>query len=471
MVTVPLPAAPISICRGSYESAPARDPSAPRSVRPAGRSLTVMLDTDVLVIGGGPAGTAAAIELARAGRDVTLVDKATFPRDKCCGDGLTTGALRILEQLGFHPAMTPSWYDVDATWIRSPSGREVRLPMPSESGSYSAVVPRFELDDALLALARAGGVKVDDGHAFQGFVPIGGDPVNGSDATGRDGDAVVAEIDGIGPVRARYVVAADGMWSPVRKALRLNEPDYLGEWHAFRQYIGNVTGPAAERQYVWFEDDLLPGYAWSFPLPGNRANVGFGVLRNGERRIQSMKQTWPDLLARPHIAEALGGGVVPEARHLAWPIPARIDRAALSRGRVLLVGDAARATDPLTGEGIAQALITGVLAAEAIVAGGALRPGLVRRRYEHEVHRHLFADHRMSVVLGGLLRHRFAARGSVRLAGLNDWTRRNFARWLFEDEPRAIAFTPRRWHRGFLARAGAWADDSAPSSGPGSPDG
>jgi geranylgeranyl reductase family protein len=423
-----------------------------------------MLDTEVLVVGGGPAGTAAAIVLARAGRDVTLVDKATFPRDKCCGDGLTTGALRILEQLGFRPDMTPSWHDVDATWIQSPSGPEVRLPMPSGSGSYSAVVPRFELDDALLALARASGAKVDDGHAFRRFVSPG------ADSTGGASEAVVAEIDGIGAVCARYIVAADGMWSPVRKALGLNEPDYLGEWHAFRQYIGNVTGPAAERQYVWFEDDLLPGYAWSFPLPGNRANVGFGVLRNGERRIQTMKQTWPELLARPHIAEALGAEATPEARHLAWPIPARIDRATLSHERVLFVGDAACATDPLTGEGIAQALITGVLAADAIIAGGALRPGLVRQRYERAVRRHLFADHRMSVILGWLLRHRVAARGSVRLAGLNDWTRRNFARWLFEDEPRAIVFTPRRWHRGFLARTGAWADGSSMPSAPGSPD-
>ena len=68
------------------------------------------------------------------------------------------------------------------------------------------------------------------------------------------------------------------MWSPVRKlARRSPSRGYLGEWHAFRQYVGGVTGPAAERLCVWFEPDLLPGYAWSFPLPDGRVNVGFGV--------------------------------------------------------------------------------------------------------------------------------------------------------------------------------------------------
>ena len=428
-----------------------------------------MLDTEVLVVGGGPAGTSAAITLARAGRHVMLVDKAAFPRDKCCGDGLTTGALRILEDLGFRPAMTPSWYEVDATWVRSPSGREVRFPMPEGRGVFSAVVPRFELDDALLGLARSAGVKVYDGHAFRRIVADGPALPGGAGAAGTAGaggagaadQAVVAEIDGLGPVRARYLVAADGMWSPVRKALGLAEPGYLGEWHAFRQYVDNVTGPAARRQYVWFEDDLLPGYAWSFPLPGNRANVGFGVLRDGRRRIQDMKHTWPELLARPHIAEALGPEARLEARHLAWPIPARVDRAVTTSGRVLFVGDAARVTDPMTGEGIGQALLTGVLAARAITAGGATRPALVRRAYERAVRSHLLADHRMSVALGALLRHPWAARAAVRLAGATAWTRRNFGRWLFEDEPRAIVLTPRRWHRGFLARPGAWAHTDA----------
>ena len=101
---------------------------------------------------------------------------------------------------------------------------------------------------------------------------------------------------------------------------------YLGEWHGFRQYASNVTGPAAEQLYVWFEPDLSPGYAWSFPLPGNRANIGFGVLRDGDRTVGGeMADLWRDLLARPHVVDALGDGFELEDRHTAWPIPARVD--------------------------------------------------------------------------------------------------------------------------------------------------
>jgi len=169
-----------------------------------------------------------------------------------------------------------------------------------------------------------------------------------------------------------------------------------------------------------------------------------------------MKQRWPDVLARPHIREALGNNARPEAPHKAWPIPARVDRATLGHGRALFVGDAAAATDALTGEGIGQALLTGRLAAEAILAAGAAEPRRAQNRYAHDVRQHLVADHRMSVALGRLLAHQKAARGAVRLAGATPWTRRNFARWLFEDEPRAIALTPRRWHRHLLARPGAF---------------
>jgi geranylgeranyl reductase family protein len=410
---------------------------------------------------------AAAVTSARRGLDVVLVDKARFPRDKCCGDGLTTGALRLLEQLGLQPQAVPSWQVVDDVSIRSPSGRVIDLPLPRAQGQFAAVTPRVELDAALVDLATAAGVKVHDGHALTG--------------ASMTSAGAALEVDGLGTIAAAYVIGADGMWSPLRKHLGLAPASYLGDWHAFRQYFGGVSGPAADRLWVWFEPDLLPGYAWSFPLPDGRANVGFGVLRGDGRRIQAMKATWPDLLARPHVRGVLGPEARPEAPHKAWPIPARISATLLGRGRALFVGDAAAASDPMTGEGIAQALLTGILAAEAVadgLAGGdrhaggdgdgtgdgrrphvptSAAPALVQARYEAAVRRELSPDDRMSVLLGKVLTTPLGARGAVRIAGLSDWTRRNFVRWMFEDEPRAAAFTPGRWHRRFLTRPGAFA--------------
>jgi len=400
------------------------------------------IDVDVVVVGAGPAGCAAAITLARAGVDALVIDKATFPRDKCCGDGLTTGALRLLEGLGFQPAMVPSFTPVDSAWVRSPSGRVVEFPFPNGRGVYGAVTPRVELDEALVNLTAAGGAKVAGGHALTAARPTG--------------DGVDLDVDGLGTVRAAMVIGADGMWSPLRKHLGLAPDGYLGEWHAFRQYASNVTGSAATRLWVWFEADLLPGYAWSFPLPDGRANIGFGVLRDGKRRVADMKHLWIELLARPHVRDALGPDAQLVDRHLAWPIPARIDRALAGAGRALFVGDAVAATDPLTGEGIGQALLTGIAAAEAIIDAGIDDPAAALAHYERAVRRDLVADHRMSMALGRVLAHERGARGSVRIAGLTGWTRRNFGRWLFEDEPRAAALTPRRWHRRFLDRDGAF---------------
>ena len=400
------------------------------------------LTADVLVVGGGPAGAAAAITLARAGREAVLVDRARFPRDKFCGDGITTAALRLYEELGLDPTTVRSWQPVEDVVVRSPSGRTIELPLPRGDGLYAAVARRADLDAAFLDVARASGVKVHDGHAL-------------ADATLHP-DRVVAQVDGLGEVHARYAVGADGMWSPLRKALGVATPGYRGEWHAFRQYFRGVGGDAARKLVVWFEPDLLPGYAWSFPLPDGGANVGFGIHRGGRYATRDMKQLWPEVLARPHVRDALGAGAEPEAPHRAWPIPARVDQVVLACGRALFVGDAAAATDAMTGEGIGQALLTGVLAAEAIESAGPHDAEHAASRYERDVDRHLFADHRMSLLLIRALRHRKGARAAVRVAGLTPWTRRNFARWLFEDYPRAAIATPRRWHRGMFTGPGAY---------------
>ena len=408
-----------------------------------------MITADVAVVGGGPAGSAAATLLARRGRSVVLVDKARFPRDKCCGDGLTAGALRRLEALGLRPDAVPSWFVVEDVWVRPPSGRTVRFPLPrgERTGTYAAIARRVDLDAALLDLARAAGAKVHDGHALLG-------------ATWEDGaDHVRLDVDGIGPVAARYVVGADGMWSPLRKALGAADEDgYLGEWHAFRQYFRNV-GPAASSQlWVWFDEDLLPGYAWSFPLPGGRANVGFGIRRQAGAPTRAMAEQWQDVLGRTHVRAVLGDQAEPESPHKAWPIPARVDRSALSAagGRVLFVGDAARATDPMTGEGIGQALETAELAVEAIERGGPFAPHVAAAHYARTVGAGLAADHRLAASLSSTLSSRRGVEWAVRIAGATPWTRRNFARWLFEDYPRAILATAARWHPRMFSAPGAY---------------
>ena len=389
---------------------------------------------DLLVVGGGPAGAAAAIRGAAAGLSVVVCDKATFPRDKTCGDGLTTTALRLLERLGLDPATVAGWEPVGEVVLRSPSGRIVELPLPT-SGLYAAVAPRSTLDAALLDVAARSGAAIRHGAAIESIRSI----ENGVETTVGD-DAITA----------RYVIAADGMYSTVRRLTGVTAP-HLGEWHAFRQYF---TGVADRRLWVFFEPDLLPGYAWIFPVGGGRANVGFGLPRRPGMSVRPMAGQWRDLLERPALRAVLGDAE-PEGHHRAWPIPADLGRAPLASGRVLFTGDAAGATDPMTGEGIAQALLTGILAAEA-VGRGYDDPAAVARRYDASVQHHLSRDLRFAAALGRILASSIGARGAVHAAGLTPWTRRNFVRWMFEDYPRALVLTPSRWRRGAFTGPGAY---------------
>jgi geranylgeranyl reductase family protein len=403
---------------------------------------------DVLVVGAGPSGIAAALELQSTGQTVVVIDKAFFPRDKCCGDGLTTGALRILDELGFNPQTVPNWTVCSDVWLRSPSGSEMQFSLPTR-GQFAAIAPRIELDNALVQLARSRNIRVLEGHEFVSVREQTSNHITIDISNSHSNNKIET-------VQSKFVIASDGMWSPVRKSLGMSTPGYLGEWHAFRQYANNVTGSAKDRLHVWFEKDLLPGYAWSFPLQDGRVNIGFGILRGGKYSVQQMKDLWPDLLARKHIANALGSEVVMEDRHTAWPIPARVTSAPLSSGRVLFIGDAACVTDSLTGEGIGQALLSGQLSAQAIVAGIGREASVTRNKYEQLIRQHFFADHRMSMTLGSVLKSSLGARAALRIANLTPWTRRNFVRWMFEDEPRAAIFTPSRWHRNFLRRDGAY---------------
>ncbi len=473
------------------------------------------MNVDVAIVGAGPAGAAAATLLARAGRSVLLIDKATFPRDKCCGDGLTAGALRRLEALGLDPADVPSWEWVDDVMLVGPKGRPITFPLPRAQGRFSAVASRFDLDSALVNLAVSAGA-----------IPRFGAPVT---AAVQHRSSVMLTV-GDTLVSAQHVLAADGMWSPMRKFLSggassaesarpagsssESRPPYLGEWHAIRQYYGNVHTEASRKLWIWFEPDIIPGYVWCFPLADGRVNLGFGIERSADVKTKTMKALWASLADRPHIRAVIGADAVAEEEVKAWPIPADIAHASLSDGRVLFIGDAARACDVLTGEGIGQAIQTGSYAAEAILASGygptmnlevlvndpsaQVRPlpqpafpaqpsagstlnrkvlvndpsaqvspsalfvaddanvEAISSHYEQAVRSHLGPDHRMASMLQRMMRSDAICRGSLAISGSTNWTRSNFARWLFEDYARGIALTPRRWKRGLMSGPGAY---------------
>jgi menaquinone-9 beta-reductase len=428
------------------------------------------MNVDVAIVGAGPAGAAAATLLARAGRSVLLIDKATFPRDKCCGDGLTAGALRRLESLGLDPADVPSWEWVDDVMLVGPKGRPITFPLPRSQGHFSAVASRVDLDSALVNLAVSAGA-----------IPRFG--VSVSAAVQHRSSVVLTVGDTL--VSAQHVLAADGMWSPMRKFLSggasfagssgtplTSTPEprtpYLGEWHAMRQYYGNVHTEASRKLWIWFEPDIIPGYVWCFPLADGRINLGFGIERSADVKTKTMKALWASLADRPHIRAVLGPDAVAEDEVKAWPIPADITHATLSDGRVLFIGDAARACDVLTGEGIGQAIQTGSYAAEAILAAGSIVASsanasvddsvitAISAHYEQAVRAHLGPDHRMASTLQRMMRSEAICRGSLAISGSTNWTRSNFARWLFEDYARGIALTPRRWKRGLMSGPGAY---------------
>ncbi len=299
---------------------------------------------DAIVVGAGPAGSVAALVLARGGARVALVDRASFPRDKACGDVVGPRGVRLLETLG----ISVPGAEAGAFELVAPSGRKVALPWPAAGAEYAAgplVVRRRDLDGALRDAALAAGAV----------------PVRAS-VRGLDGEAVLT--DGAS-LSAPVVIGADGALSRVAQVAGLVHPAEALWGFALRGYVErdvprgriDIFSPPGQRP--------VPGYGWAFPSSGGGTNVGVGLgLRDRRDRGK------------------LGAGLLADYLRLVWgeAAPELIDRrggwlrmglggVTLARGRVLLVGDAAGLVNPLSGEGIAEAMLSGQTAAEAVLAG------------------------------------------------------------------------------------------------------
>jgi geranylgeranyl reductase family protein len=284
---------------------------------------------DVAVIGAGPAGSVTAIHLARAGARVLLVDKATFPRDKPCGGGLT---LRAVRQLPVDPAPVVE-HEVDRMAFRLAWHR--RFERRGKRGPFVLMTQRRRLDHYLAEQAAAAGAEFRDG-------------VKASDV-GEGG----LRVDGT-EVEATIVVGADGANGTAARALGLGGPITHGV-----AFEGNAPFDEQYRNLAVIELGTIPGgYGWVFPK-GDHVNVGVGGWESEGPRL------------REHLAELCRRhGVDADALESVrgHRLPLRRGGFVPARGRALLVGDAAGLVDPLTGDGMYEAFVSARLAADAVLA-------------------------------------------------------------------------------------------------------
>lgn len=327
-------------------------------------------DADVVVVGAGPAGSSTAFWAASAGLDVLLVDKATFPRDKVCGDGLTPRAVAELVRMGMPLREQDGWIRNRGLRVHG-GGHTLELPWPELSSypSYGLAKARTSLDALLVDHARAAGAKVVEGTRVTG-------PVH-DERTGRVVGVTARAADGSDVTfRAPVVVAADGVSSRLATALgRTTRPDRpMGV--AVRTYFRSPRhdDPWMESHLELWDGEpgrsnLMPGYGWVFALGDGTVNVGLGSVSSTN---VATKVDYKALFAAWMANTPPEWGFTPEnqlgpVRGAALPMG--FNRGPLYGNGVLLAGDAAGMVSPFNGEGIAYGLQAGRVAADAIAQG------------------------------------------------------------------------------------------------------
>ena len=336
---------------------PARDAPGPRT------------DVDVLVVGAGPGGSTAAYHLARRGLEVLCVDKASFPREKVCGDGLTPRGVRALQAMGVDPTEA-GFVSVEGLRVYGPTVR-LDLPWPKldTMPDFGVVRTRHDLDHLMLQRAQKAGATVWE--ATEAVAPLVDGPWVVGARVDRQGDG------GPQTVRARYVVAADGAASRFAGKAGVQRDPKRPLGVAARRYYRSSREQSTYFESwfdLWENEVILPGYGWIFPVGDGVLNVGAGLLNTTTYFKEISPRKMLDVFIRGLPEEWGITEENAEGELLSGPLPMGMNRHPLAMPGMLLVGDAGGVINPFTGEGIAYAVETAEMAAELIGDAQVERP-------------------------------------------------------------------------------------------------
>lgn len=317
----------------------------------------------IAVVGAGPAGCSAAYHLTNSGHDVTLIDKAKFPRDKTCGDGISTGTIHALAAMGIYPRdlerSAAEWARIEGTIIGAPDG-EVNVYAGSIVGYC---VPRFVLDNLLFERALQSGCKSETRH-----------------------------------VRSLSDIAGEADWIIDARGVYAGESNVVGVRNYWEIATDALSPDERNKIQIHFQDSLGAGYGWIFPVAHRngitRLNVGVGIWkRDAEASGTSISEVFERFVESNPRAKALSHSTVSKDRVRGHHLAMAKKSNRVAEGKVLRIGDAANLTDPVTGEGIQNAILSGLLVTQAITMSTtpAAIPYNWQRLYEDSFEQHLRA--------------------------------------------------------------------------------
>ncbi len=332
-----------------------------------------MMIYDLIIVGGGPAGSSAALFARKANLKTLLIEKDKFPRDKICGDALSGKTVAALKKLNLLDTMEPlPKYEAKGVIFSAPNGNSVpitfRSSLSEHTGLSGYVCKRMDFDNYLFEHARQSTERT-----LENFTPT---------KLYRDAEGIM-HLQGIKngssneqEFMARMVIGADGYKSFVARQLGFYSHESAHMLVALRAYYENVTD-MTDFIEIHFVRESLPGYFWIFPLPGNSANVGIGMRHHDiKKRNIDLQATLQNVITSPTFATRFKQAKLTQ-KIKGWNLPTgSIFRPNFHDG-VLLIGDAAGLVDPFTGEGIGNAMASAEIAVEvakeAILQGDTTR--------------------------------------------------------------------------------------------------